>query len=433
MKNTRINIKNNINLNFISTDRFKMSRISISFICDADRIESPKKKLMFSTLMRGSKNYPTVSHINRALDDLYGTNVSFRCATDGDRHVYKFVCEMLDERYMYPDDKVDIIHGTFKILKDILMNPKTDNNGLLSESYIDSEKLLACDAIRAKANDLRSYSMDKCKGIMFKDEKCGISVDGDEDIVAAFTPADLTECYKNIFKDCKIECFYIGSKSQSEVVDYFNYLFSDIECCGAVTYGYDAFCSDSEVKEITEVKHVSQGRLNIGLRCGVVMSDKEYYAMSLFNEIFGGSSISKLFMNVREKKSLCYYCSSVYMLSKGVIFIACGIKPENKKLAYDEIIYQLEQMKNGNFSDTDIITAKKLLSNPLVQVNDSPAGLDSYYFRRNMAGISLTPQESIDMINSVTKEDIVNMSARIFLDTVFFLDGDNIGGDVDNE
>lgn len=433
MKKIRINIKNNINLNMIITDKFKMSRISIAFLCNADQIESPKRKLMFSTLMRGSKNYPTVAHINRALDDLYGTNVSFRCATDGDRHLFRFVCEMLDERYMYPDDKVDIIHGTLKILKDILTNPKLDDNGLLSESFIESEKSLACDAIRAKANDLRSYSMDMCKRIMFKGEKCGISVDGDEDIVSSFSPNELTECHKNIFNDCQIECFYIGSKTQTEVVDYLNYLFSDIECNGDIQYGYDAFVSNNEVNEMTEVKHVSQGRLNMGLRCGVVMSDKEYYAMSLFNEIFGGSSISKLFMNVREKKSLCYYCSSVYMLSKGVIFIACGIKPENKRLAYDEIMYQLEQMKKGNFTDADIVTAKKLLSNPLVQVNDSPAGLDTYYFRRNMANISLTPEESIDMINTVTKEDIVDMANRVCLDTVFFLDGDNIGGDGEDE
>ena len=427
MKKTRIDIKNNINLNTLSTERFKMSRISITFVCDADKIESPKRKLMFSTLMRGSKNYPTVAHINRALDELYGTNVSFRCATDGDRHLYRFVLEMLDERYMYPDDKVDIIRGTLEILKDILTNPKLDDNGLLCESFIESEKALACDAIRAKENDLRSYSMDKCKKLMFKDAKCGISVDGDEKTVSSFTAVDITECYRNIFENCKIQCFYIGSESEKEVVDYLKYLFSDIECKGNIEYGYSAFETQGKLNEITESRQVSQGRLNMGFGCGVVMSDKDYYAMSLFNEIFGGSSISKLFMNLREKKSLCYYCSSVYMLSKGVIFVACGIKPENKDEAYKEIMYQLEQMKKGNFTDTDIITAKKLLTNPLVQVNDSPAGLDTYYFRRNMAGISLTPEESIDMLNAVTKEDIISMASRVSLDTVYYLDGN--GGD----
>ena len=433
MNNNRINIKNNINLNMISTQKFKMSRLSIAFLCEADKVESPKRKLMFSTLMRGSRNYPTVADINRELDELYGSTVSFRCGTDGDRHLFRFVLEMLDERYVYPNDKVDIIGGTLKILKDIINNPVRDENGCLSKSFVDSEKELACDSIRAKANDLRAYSADKCKRIMFENEKCGISIDGDEDIINSFDVAALTECHKTIFEDCSIECFYIGSKTQSEVIEYLNFLFSDNECRGNISYGYEVFDSTFEVKEISEVKQVSQGRLNIGLRCGVVLSDKEYYAMSLFNEIFGGSSISKLFMNLREKKSLCYYCSSVYMLSKGVIFIACGIKPENKKLAYDEIMYQLDQMKNGEFCDSDVATAKKLLSNPLVQVNDSPAGLDTYYFRRNMAGITLTPEESIEMLNSVTKEDIVAMANKVCLDTVFFLDADGTGGDGNDE
>ena len=159
------------------------------------------------------------------------------------------------------------------------------------------------------------------------------------------------------------------------------------------------------------------------MRAGTVMGDADYYATSLFNEIFGGSSISKLFMNVREKKSLCYYCSSVYMISKGVIFISCGIKSENKDAAYNEIMYQLDEMKKGNFTDADITTAKKLLYNSLTQVNDSPSGLDSYYFRRNMAGIPYTPAESIKLIEAVTKEDIMRVAESVVPDTVYFLRG----------
>lgn len=428
MELNRINIKDNIDLCIINTDRFKMSRLSISFITEADKIMSPTRKLMFSSIMRGSKKYPTVSIINRELDELYGSTVSFRYSTDGDRHVFTFVCEMLDERYVYKNDNVNILHGTLEILKDILVNPLMDDDGLISHEFIESERRLAYDAIKAKSNDQRVYSADRCKNLMFKDEKCGYSIDGNEEIISGITREEITNCHKEIFDTSKIQCFYIGSKSQDEVLSNLNYLFSDVTSAASIEYGYTPFISDKDLTITEEEKPVSQGRLNIGMRAGIVISDKEYYATSLFNEIFGGSSISKLFMNVREKKSLCYYCSSVYMISKGVIFISCGIKSENKDAAYSEIMYQLEEMKKGNFTDTDIATAKKLLYNALKQVNDSPSGLDSYYFRRNMAGIPYNPAESIKLIEAVTKEDIMHVAQRIVPDTVYFLKGTEENG-----
>lgn len=419
----KINIKNNIDLCMIKTEKFKMSRLSIAFITEADRILSPTRKLMLSSLMRGSKNYPTVSIINRELDELYGSTVAYRHSSDGDRHVFTFVCEMLDEKYIYKNDNVNILRGTLEILKDILVNPIYDEDGLLSEEFVESEKRLACDAIKAKENDQRSYSADKCKRLMLEGQRCGYSIDGNEEIVSAITREELTECHKNLFESSKIQCFYIGSKSEEEICESIKYLFSDAESSGTIQCGYTPFVSDREITYYEESKPVSQGRLNIGMRAGAVMGDSDYYATSLFNEIFGGSSISKLFMNVREKKSLCYYCSSVYMISKGVIFISCGIKSENKDAAYNEIMYQLDEMKKGNFTDADITTAKKLLYNSLTQVNDSPSGLDSYYFRRNMAGIPYTPAESIKLIEAVTKEDIMRVAERIVPDTVYFLRG----------
>ena len=425
----KINIKDNIDLCMINTDRFKMSRLSISFITEADMIMSPTRKLMFSTIMRGSEKYPTVSIINRELDELYGSTVSFRYSTDGDRHVFTFVCEMLDERYVYKNDNVNILHGTLMILKDILDNPLVDNDGLLCSEFFEAERRLACDAIKAKSNDQRVYSADKCKNIMFKGEKCGFSIDGNEDIISGITREDLTLAHKEIFNTSKIQCFYIGSKSEDEIKTSLDYLFSDANSAASIEYGYTPFVSVKELSYTEEEKPVSQGRLNIGMRAGIVISDREYYATSLFNEIFGGSSISKLFMNVREKKSLCYYCSSVYMISKGVIFISCGIKSENKDAAYNEIMYQLEEMKKGNFTDADITTAKKLLYNALKQVNDSPSGLDSYYFRRNMAGIPYDPEESIKLIEAVTKEDIMSVAQKIVPHTVYFLKGTEDGSD----
>ena len=139
MNKSKLNIKNNVTLRVTQTDKFKMSRLSLAFIYDADRVESPKRKLTFSTLMRGSKSYPTVTQINCALDDLYGSTVLYRYASDGDRHVFTFICEMLEDRYVPVTDRADILGGTLKILGDILFNPLFDKDGGFITEYVNSE------------------------------------------------------------------------------------------------------------------------------------------------------------------------------------------------------------------------------------------------------------------------------------------------------
>ena len=425
MTNTRINIKNNINLSVAQTDKFKMSRLSISFIYEADRVESPKKKLTFSTLMRGSKNYPTVTKINCALDDLYGSTVLYRFSSDGDRHVYTFVCETLEEKYLPIGEQLDIFGGTLNILRDTIFNPLLDKDGLLLSDYVESEKKIALDNIRAKINDQRAYSASNCKKIMFKGKKCGIAIDGDENIVSSFDNKALTDCYKSLFDGVRVECFYIGSKSVDAVSMTIKEFFSDMPASSNICeYGYEPFISDSPLTYNEEKQSVTQGRLNIGMTCGVVMGEDDYYAMSLFNEIFGGSSTSKLFMNVREKKSLCYYCNSVYLVSKGVIFVACGVNPTNKDEAYREIIFQLEEIKAGKLTYDELSTAKNVVCGALRQVSDSAAAIDGFSFRRNMAGIEESPDDVIEKIEKITIEDIVRIARSVKPHTAYFLYGE---------
>jgi predicted Zn-dependent peptidase len=170
--------------------------------------------------------------------------------------------------------------------------------------------------------------------------------------------------------------------------------------------------------------NVSQSRLNIGLTSGVVMSDEEYYAMSLFNEIFGGSSVAKLFMNVREKQSLCYYCYSSYSSATGTLMIGCGIKKENREKAYVEIEKQLSEMQLGNFDENEINAAKRTIISGILQMSDNPSAIEAFKFRRFLAGVSETAEEAIERVNKVTCEEIIAVAGKVKFDSVYFLCGE---------
>ena len=178
-----------------------------------------------------------------------------------------------------------------------------------------------------------------------------------------------------------------------------------------------------EVKTVIEEQSVAQGKLTIGLRSGYALGDSDYHIFSLLNSLLGSSPTSKLFMNVREKMSLCYYCSSRPNALKGIMTIASGIEVDNFEKAKDVILAQIDALKAGDISDFEIESAKKSLINAYTELTDSPSGLVSWYLTRSFAGLSDTPEETAEKILSVTKEELIASAARLSLDTVYFLKG----------
>jgi len=411
----------------INTDKFKMSRLSFNFILPADKERSPLTRLMLAVMMRGCEKYPSIVSINKKLDELYGATVTWRAVSVGERHIFRISCEILSNKYRLPDDKTDILYEVAKVILEILFNPRLDENGLLSKSNFESEKKLAIDAIRAKINDQKAYSAEQCRRIMLEGSPAGISVEGSEEQIEGFTLEQVSGNIEYFLNNSALECYYIGSDDVDGVVSLVGDAFSKLKRSDKYFVGGEKPLIRDEnepLREATKKMKVSQGRLNIGYTCGVVMSDEDYPAMSLFNEIFGGSSTAKLFMNVREKKSLCYYCYSSYQSATGTIMIGCGIKPENREKAYAEIEKQLFAMQSGDFTDEEIETAKRTIISGARQIYDSPSALEAFGFRRILAGVSESSAELIEKIGSVTREDVVKMAKKIRLDTVYFLYGE---------
>ncbi len=423
-----------VRLHTLHTDKFKMSRFSINFIMKSDKYYTPLYKLMLSVMMRGSERYPTITDINKALDERYGASVSYRCVRMGDKSVFKISCKLLGEEFVFNGDKTRILEEVMEILSDILFHPVKDENGVFLEAYADSEKKIAIDAINSRINDPKSYASEQCSRIMFKDSDYELN-EGDVELIKSFTSKELTENVNRFFDECNVECFYIGNESHDRIESLIEREFP-LGCCkkSDIEYREVPFvCQRSDIQFAEEEKAVSQGRLVLGYRCGTVLSDSDYYAMLIFNEIFGGGSVSKLFMNVREKKSLCYYCYSSLHSATGTIKVGCGIDPVKKDDAESEIASQLDAMKCGDFTDDEIDTAKRTLISGLRQISDSPAAIEAYFMRRYMSGINESPNRACERISEVTREEIIDAANKVELDTVYFLKGTDDGEVLDYE
>ena len=410
----------------VKTDKFKMSRLSFNFILPADAKRSPITRLMLATMMRGCEKYPSVVAINKRLDSLYGATVTTRASSVGERHVFRISSEFLSDRFRFEGDSESVVLGVCNVILEILMRPLKDGRGLLSESNFESEKKLAIDSLRSIINDQKAYAAEKCARLMFDGDPMGISTKGTAEQVESITLEEISENIEYFLKNSVIECYYVGNDDIDDVIALVSEKFSGLGRESVSLEGCEKALSrdkNDPIKTLEETMNVSQARLNIGLTCDTVMRDSDYYAMSVFNEIFGGSSVSKLFVNVREKQSLCYYCYSSLSSATGTMQIGCGIKSENREKAYAEIENQLREMQKGNFDDGDIETAKRTIISGILQVSDNPAAITAFKFRRFLAGVTETEDEAIERINAVRREEIIAAANKVRVDSVYFLCG----------
>lgn len=164
---------------------------------------------------------------------------------------------------------------------------------------------------------------------------------------------------------------------------------------------------------------VTQGKLSMGFRCAT----DDVPAMILANLLFGGTSNSKLFMNVREKLSLCYYASSTYVRSKGILTVSSGIETADYQRALDEILHQLQEIRDGHWEPWELEGARSTMRSALTSLSDSQGALENYCLGQAATGQSEDPETMQRLLDQVTPERIRAAAQSVTLDTVYFLHG----------
>ena len=415
------------------TEKFKAAMLSVSAVLPITRESVCKTSLLLAVLRRGTVKYPTLAAVNGRLDYLFGTELSVRNFYRGDSQIIGFSADFLDTVYV-PREEM-LLEGILDVITQLLFHPLLDEDGLLLEKYVESEKELQCESIRSLKNSPRAYASEKCRGLLYCDEPCGAPVYGDEEQVMAITREELTAHWRSLLKDLRLDVFFVGRDEEYLRSALSRCLLPEMEaaCCQAPKGDaglYRTFVAPKSEPLFAEASlPVSQGQLLLGYRTGVTLTDDDFYACTLLNEILGASPISKLFMNVREKKSLCYYCSSTYNAYKGAILVSCGLEPRNRAVAEEEILSQIESLRRGEISEEELSAAKQSLQNAYRQLLDSPAAMESYFYGRALTGVESSLDVCRERINGVSAEALVRVAKGLVLDTVYFLNGTLEGED----
>lgn len=419
MITTTKQIADGVRISFIKEDKFKTNYMSINFIAPLSEDSAPYNSLIPSVLMRGTKSYTTQKAINKRLQYLYSGDIAARNSSFGQYHILGFKANMLNNRFA---TDIDIESETIDLMCELAFDPYLVD-GVFDEAYTEGEKINLIDIIEAEINDKGRYAINRLMNEMCKNEVFGISKLGSVEQVKAITKESLYQAYLKAIREYPIDIYFVGDCDFEKVTQKFTEIFSKIKRepmeIPSVQLVYDV----GEVKEVTDCENVKQGKLVLGFRTGYKPQENRYHIMQLFNEIFGGSPTAKLFLNVREKMSLCYYCRSMVSQNTGIMLVSSGIEVKNKEIAENAILAQLDAIKNGDITTEEFESAKKSLKNGYMQIYDSAESMETWAFFRSLCGICTTPALECEKLKNTTKDEIQELARKIKLDTVYFLKG----------
>ena len=417
MNEYRKEIMRNVYLTVLPARKFKTGCLSAQFVTALGRETASYNALLPAVLSRGTMRYPNMESLSAAMDTLYGTTVSTTIRKNGERQCVGFVASCIDDRFALGGEK--LLEPMADLVGELLLDPVTRGGRYLKE-YVDGEKVNLMDSIRAIRNDKRDWANLRLLQEMCADEPYGVSRLGDEETVRKITNHTLYRHAQQMMSAARLELLYCGSADARRVEDAVGRAFATLPR-GPVEElpEMQIFSAPETPRFVTEEMDVTQGKLSMGFRCG---SD-DVPAMVLANLIFGGSSNSKLFMNVREKLSLCYYASSSYARSKKILTVSSGIETKDYDRTLEEILHQLRLVQEGQWEDWELDGARSTVLNSLRSVADSQGALENFYMSRAAVDLRETPEELMQSLMTVTPERIREAAESIQLDTVYFLRG----------
>ena len=412
-------IKKGIKIHEIKTEKFKTNLIAVFLSMKLTRENVTKNSLISAILRRGSKNMPTQVQISQELEEMYGAG--FDCGLDktGDNHILKFYLESINDNFL-PQKGENMLKTSIERLLEIIFNPFLEN-GVFKEEYLKQEKENIKRIIDGKADNKARYAFERCIEEMYKDKPYGLYKFGYIEDLEKITSQDLYNYYKKMISECKIDIFVSGNIDRAtEIVEQNENIQKLVEREPKYVINKLEQKQKTQENEIIDKMDVTQGKLVLGLDL-LLNNEEQKYDAIVYNAILGGSANSKMFQEVREKASLAYTASSSYIKYKSNIFIKCGIEINNYEKAMQIIRKQLEDMKNGIFTDEDIENTKKGIISGIKSVDDEQDTEISYFFGQELTNEKISLDDYMKKIQKVKREDIIKVANSVNINTVYFL------------
>lgn len=402
----------------IQDQKFKHNCISVNLITPLEEDTVTANAILPYLLRRGSKSCPDFTKLEQTLCELYGASLSADTGKSGEYQVLTCTIVGIDDRFALENESVSA--GCARLLGEIILDPNITDGAFPEEDFL-LERQNLIDTIQAEINDKRAYTLSQCKAVMCEGSRLAIPRYGWVEKAEKLTAKEAAERYQKLIDTAQVEIIFVGSGSPDGAREEFSRLFKSLERHPAAFAPEPIVETAERVKEKTVALDVAQSKLAMGFRTGRLPDKAKLDAMKLMAFLYGGTPFSRLFVHVREEKSLCYYCAARFDQLTGILMVDIGVERENSDAAKAAILEQLTAVAKGDFSDEELESARMSYKNSLRSVPDTLSGMEGWYLGQILKGTHLSPEEEEAGIAKVTREEVVAAAKQVTLDTVYFL------------
>ncbi len=416
MEMETIRINDNITLYYIPMEKLKTTSIGVYLhrpLCEGEVSENA---VLPYVLKRGCKAAKDSEAVAKYLEELYGASFGAGVSKSGNDQFIHLGFETISDRYAAGGEKLTA--ELTRLAMSVLFEPVS-----FTDEVVEIEKKNAVDRIMSELNDKRIYARNRCIEEMFAPSGYALSAYGTKDGVMKITAQSLKAHYDKIITSTPIDIYVCGSADAESIADAVKPYVQGMEFTKAKLPKSEMLTGGENVKRVTDRMEVTQGKLCLGFKTGIAPTDSDCYALQVMCCVFGGGAHSKLFSNVREKLSLCYYASSNLLGLNGAMLVNAGIEFENFDKAYNEIMAQLDAVKNGDISDWEYVSSVKALVNGFEGFKDNQFAMQTFHINQRLAGLTDDIDAVKEKIKAVTVDDIKRAAEKIELNTVYFLTG----------
>lgn len=407
-----------LRIHVLPTKRFKTVSLFLFAGLPLHQNNNTRNALLPFVMRRGTVNTPTTRAFRERLDDMYGAGFGFDVVKRGDSQLLQFRIDIINDRFVSTTN--NLLEEGVQLLGEIVTQPALENDQFVAQ-YVESEKENVRKRLESLQNDKIRYAATRCIAEMCQGTPYALNPLGQLEDLQSINAESLTAAHRYFLQEAALDLYVVGDTCLDELLPLvkraFCLPFGDVTSYAPI----ERFTRQGEVRVVEEQLDVLQGKLNLGLRLHKVNNEKSYAATLMYNGILGGYPHSKLFVNVREKASLAYYASSRFDSQKGIGTIQSGIEIANFDKAKTIIEQQLQAMREGDISELEMLQTKAMIRNDIVEMRDSAGEIVSYDFNHIFSGQSLTMDQLLAQLESITKEDIVEVAQQVELDTVYFL------------
>lgn len=410
---------NGVNLHLVPSKKYKTINIVAKFKAPLMRDTITKRALLPYLLRQGTKSYPSRSEMQAKLDDLYGAVLSIDGAKKGDNHIISVRMEMANQKFI-PNES-SILDDAIALLTEVMLHPNVKENAF-DPTVFNREIETLKQKMGAIIDDKMSYANMRLIDEMCEGEAYQLHVHGYEEDLSSITPENLYDYYQKLILEDELDVYVLGDFERETMENKIMTSLQRNQQNTSITQPDSPSMKKQEKPKIViEEQDIQQAKLHLGFRTHCTFQDDDYFALQVFNGIFGGFPSSKLFINVREKNSLAYYAASRFESHKGLLLVFSGIAPADYEKAKEIIELQVAAMKNGDFSDEELQETKELIVNQLLETMDHPQGIIELLYQQVLAETKTSPEQLIAHIKQVTKEDVIQVANKIEEDTVYLL------------